>query len=264
MVARLTADRTRTLDEEWKAVTARHLTRYDTAERDAWLAEENRIAEWHREYRAKYELEQRLAVWTAKRANVVILGTRGHTRCLYEYVDGFAGLDVSAFVPMDDQPGEPGELSVYREAVARRHRLDAPSTQCWSRRTSTRRWPSPDSRDVIRPGTDVLAMYDDAGDSLLHVLPERWAVVNPLPTAGGTEIGRSVRLQPDQAFRQHRFRVQHAADPHRRAVRGDRQLSLLSSHGRLAEGHQVDHARGVRRAAPRRSRRTSSARRWAS
>ena len=35
MVARLTADRARTLDEEWKAVTARHLTRYDTAERDA-------------------------------------------------------------------------------------------------------------------------------------------------------------------------------------------------------------------------------------
>ena len=61
MVARLTADRAQTLDEEWKAVTARHLTRYDTAERDAWLAEENKIAEWHREYRAKYELEQRLA-----------------------------------------------------------------------------------------------------------------------------------------------------------------------------------------------------------
>ena len=35
MVARLTADRARTLDEEWKAITARHLTRYDTAERDA-------------------------------------------------------------------------------------------------------------------------------------------------------------------------------------------------------------------------------------
>ncbi|MGH7552407.1 MAG: carbamoyltransferase family protein, partial [Longimicrobiales bacterium] len=84
MVARLMADRTRTLDEEWKAITRRHLTRYDTAERDTWLAEENKIAEWHREYRAKYELERRLAAWKAKRANVVILGTRGHTRCLYE------------------------------------------------------------------------------------------------------------------------------------------------------------------------------------
>jgi peptidoglycan/xylan/chitin deacetylase (PgdA/CDA1 family) len=31
-------------------------------------------------------------------------------------------------------------------------------------------------------------MYDDAGDSLLHVLPGRWAVVNPLPAATGVEI----------------------------------------------------------------------------
>src|SRR6185503_17558093 len=117
MVARLTADRAKTLDEEWTAMTARHLTRYDTAERDAWLAEENKIAEWHREYRAKYELEQRLAAWKTTRARVVIVGTRGHTRCLYEYVDGFASLDVSAFAPMDDQPGEAGELNVYREAT---------------------------------------------------------------------------------------------------------------------------------------------------
>ncbi len=34
---------------------------------------------------------------------------------------------------------------------------------------------------VARPEPDVLALYDDAGDSLLHVLPERWAMVNPLP-----------------------------------------------------------------------------------
>ena len=197
MVARLTADRARTLDEEWKTVTTRHLTRYDTAERDAWLAEENRIAEWHREYRAKYELEQRLAVWTAKQANVVIIGTRGHTRCLYEYVDDFAGLTVSAFVPLDDQPGEPGELSVYREAALTAidwTAVDAVlvSTHEYQALALSR------LADVIGPGTDVLAMYDDAGDSLLHVLPGRWAVVNPLPTAGG-EVGRGVRLQPDQA-----------------------------------------------------------------
>jgi carbamoyltransferase len=183
MVARLTADRTQTLDEEWKAITARHLTGYDTTERDAYLAEENKIAEWHREYRAKYELEQRLAVWSATRARVVIVGTRGHTRCLYEYFDGVARLDVAAFVPMDDQPGEPGELRVYREAS-----LDAVD------------WPAVDAvlvstheyqalalsrlKPLVRPGADVLAMYDDAGDSLLHVLPGRWPAVNALPSTG--------------------------------------------------------------------------------
>ena len=182
MVARITADRAQTLADEWTRITAHHLTRYDTAERDAWLAEENKIAEWHREYRAKYEVEQRLAAWKASRAKVVILGTRGHTRCLYEHIDGFASLDVTAFVPMDDQPGEPGELGVYNEVA-----LDSidwtvvdavlVSTHEYQALALSRLEP------VIRPGIDVLAMYDDAGDSLLHVLPGRWAVVNPLPSA---------------------------------------------------------------------------------
>jgi carbamoyltransferase len=192
MVARLTADRARTLDEEWQVVTARHLTRYDTVERDTWLAEENKIAEWHREYRAKYELEQRLTVWTSTRARVVVVGTRGHTRCLYEYIDGFPALDVAGFVAMDDQPGEPGEFSVYRETT-----LDAIdwaavdavliSTHEYQALALSR------LEHHVLSSTDVLAMYDDAGDSLLHVLPGRWAVVNPLSSV------RSVRLQTEAA-----------------------------------------------------------------
>jgi carbamoyltransferase len=183
MVARLTADRAVALDREWASVTARHLTRYDTVERDAWLKEENKIAEWHREYRAKYELEQRLAAWKAQGARVVIVGTRGHTRCLYEYVEGVAGLDVAAFVAMDDQPGEPGALRVYREAT-----LDALDWNAVDAvLVSTHEYQALALARLegrVRTGTDVFAMYDDAGDSLLHVLPERWAVVSPLPATG--------------------------------------------------------------------------------
>jgi peptidoglycan/xylan/chitin deacetylase (PgdA/CDA1 family) len=197
MVARLTADRAQMLDEEWKTVTARHLTRYDVIERDKWLAEENKIAEWHREYRAKYELEQRLAVWKSSRARVVIVGTRGHTRCLYEYVEGFSSLDVTAFVPLDDQPGEPGELRIYREAsldTVDWNAVDAVlvSTHEYQALALAR------IERAARRGTDVLAMYDDAGDSLLHVLPERWPMVHPLPSTGPA-LDRSVRPDPDLA-----------------------------------------------------------------
>jgi carbamoyltransferase len=209
MIARLTADRTRTLDEEWKTVTSRHLTRYDTSERDTWLAEENKIAEWHREYRAKYELERRVTLWTNKVTRVVVFGTRGHTRCLYQYVDGFAQLDVAAFVPMDDRPGEPGELNVYREASF--DAIDWASVDAVL--VSTHEYQADALarlKDVVRPGTDVAALYDDAGDSLLHVLPERWAAVHALPPSNRgvesdrsvllqPEADRSVRLQPDQA-----------------------------------------------------------------
>jgi peptidoglycan/xylan/chitin deacetylase (PgdA/CDA1 family) len=93
---------------------------------------------------------------------------------------------------LDYQPGEPGDLSVYREAS-----LDAIdwsavdavliSTHEYQARAQSRLEP------VIEPGTDVLAIYDDAGDSLIHVLPERWAIVNPLPSTP------SGRLQPDLA-----------------------------------------------------------------
>jgi peptidoglycan/xylan/chitin deacetylase (PgdA/CDA1 family) len=41
-------------------------------------------------------------------------------------------------------------------------------------------------------------MYDDAGDSLLHVLPERWPMVHPLPSTGPA-LDRSVRPDPDLA-----------------------------------------------------------------
>jgi len=119
---------------------------------------------------------------------VAIVGTRGHTRCLYEYVDGFAELEVAAFVPLDDQPGEPGQLHVYREAT-----LD---TVEWSDidavLISTHEYQTLALERVLglpRAGADVFTMYDDAGDSLLHVLPERWAVLNPLPASGtGLEV----------------------------------------------------------------------------
>ncbi len=180
LVKKLTADRARVLDEEWKTITAKYLTRYDLSERDAYLAEENKIAEWHREYRSRYELQEKIAEWKGKAAKIVIVGTRGHTRCLHLYIDGFADLDVAAFVSMDDQPGESGELTVYTETAL--------STIDWSGidgvLVSTHEYQAlavARLEGTVPRGTEVFTMYDDAGDSLLHVLPGRWAIVNPLP-----------------------------------------------------------------------------------
>src|SRR5678815_363002 len=94
-----------------------------------------------------------------------------------------------------DQPGEPGELRIYREAsldTVDWNAVDAVlvSTHEYQALALAR------IERVARRGTDVLALYDDAGDSLLHVLPERWAMVNPLPAGRGVEVDRSVRLPP--------------------------------------------------------------------
>jgi carbamoyltransferase len=179
VVKRLTTARAERLSAEWAALTEKHLTRYDSAERDAYLAEENRIAEWHREYRAKYELEQRLAGWLAADATVVVAGTRGHTRCLFDYIADFSRLRVRAFVALDDRPGERGDLAVYEESP-----LDALD---WSGvdavLVSTHEYQESLTallRGSAPPGVEIVTIYDDAGDTLLEVLPGRWPVVTEL------------------------------------------------------------------------------------
>src|SRR5688572_11334477 len=119
LVKTLTADRAAGLDRQWQEITARYLTAYDTTERDAYLAEANKIAEWHRSYRSKYELELWVDEWCAAQTRLVVVGTRAHTRCLYQYIDRFAEVAVHAFVALDDLPGERGEFGRYPEAAPR-------------------------------------------------------------------------------------------------------------------------------------------------
>ena len=176
MVKRLTEERARVLDEEWAHVTATHLTAYDTQERDGYLAEANKIAEWHRNYRSKSTLEVHIDEWCRTAAKVLVVGTRAHTRCLYEYLDRFAELRVSAFVPLDHLPSERGEFRVYREQPLedvdwRGVNAVLISTHEYQHATAAR------VGAAAPAGTPVVTLYDDAADSLLHVLPGSWPVV---------------------------------------------------------------------------------------
>jgi carbamoyltransferase len=178
LVTRLTAARARTLDAEWKAITAKHLTRYDPAERDAYLAEENGIAEWHRSYRAKYELEGVLARWIGTGATVIIAGTRGHTQCLHQYIADFSRLTVAAFIALDDLPGEAGDFGPYPEVGL----SNVDWTGVDAVLVSTHEYQDVALRrlaSLAPPRTvEVFTMYDGAGDSLMHVLPGAWPIVN--------------------------------------------------------------------------------------
>ena len=177
LVAQLTAARAARLEADWRALRARHLTRYDTAERDAYLAEENRIAEWHRDYRAKYELDTRIVEWLARGAALVIVGTRGHTRCLYDHVADFARLRVRAFVPLDDRAGESGVFDAYEERT-----FDAVDwTGVDAVLVSTHEYQDPTAarlRRTVPAHVAVVTLYDDAGDTLMQVLPGRWPIVD--------------------------------------------------------------------------------------
>jgi len=190
LVKRLTAHRQRVLDEEWQTVTAVHLTGYDTAERDTYLQEENKIADWHRDYRSKYELEQQVSEWIHRGARVLLVGTGGHTRCLYEYVDRFRELHVAGFVPMDDLPGEWGDFDVHPRLDAR----DVPWSDVDAVLISTHEYQTlavQRVRQVAPSRVPVATIYDDAGDSLMFVLPQRWPALGPLGPGSGTPTPRA-------------------------------------------------------------------------
>jgi len=205
MVKRLTEDRAQTLNAEWTDITSRYLTRYDAAERDAYLAEANKIAEWHRNYRSKYELETHIDHWCESGARVLIVGTRGHTRCLYRHIDRFHEINVSGFVPMDDRPGERGGFAAYRELTIDQidwRSIDAVlvSTHEYQHEAASRVWKS------VPREIPVVTLYDDAGDSLLHVLPGQWPVLREAPGSGtavsmGSSESYDFEAPPAQEFR---------------------------------------------------------------
>ncbi|MGH9970442.1 MAG: carbamoyltransferase C-terminal domain-containing protein [Pyrinomonadaceae bacterium] len=179
LVKTLTDERQKALDDEWEKVTRNYLVNYNTEERDRYLAEENRIADWYRDYRSKYELEKPMLQWRESGARLLIVGTRAHTRCLYLYIPEFPQLDVRGFVALDDLPSEHAEFSVYPEFKLDNVHWDEIDAVL----VSTHEYQDMALEHLRRSAPankQIVTIYDDAGDSLIYVLPDRWPVMNPV------------------------------------------------------------------------------------
>jgi len=169
--------REKDLEDDWKLITNKYLINYDENERDRYLDEENKIAEWHRDYKAKYELEKAMIRWREQGKRILIAGTRMHTCCLYLYIAEFPSINIVGFVPFDDYPGEQGDFNVYSEMT-----LDNVD---WGQvdeiLISTHEYQS-QITEKIKPlvSIPVIEIYDDACDSLIYVLSDRWPIQNPI------------------------------------------------------------------------------------
>lgn len=177
LLARIKADRQQRIDAEWKRALSEHLRNYDEAERDNYLAEENKISEWYRDYRAKYELEKAIIEWRARDRRILVIGTRRHTACLYLYIQDFPRLRIGGFVAMDDLPAESGPFSAFPETTLDAVRWDEVDEVL----VSTHEYQEEALRRIraANPDARVVTIYDTACDSLLYVLPGRWPVINP-------------------------------------------------------------------------------------
>lgn len=179
LVNQMRKDRERTLARQYSRITEKHLHRYNHDEMQAYLKEENEIAEWHRRYRAKYELEKAMIGWSRDHESLLIVGTRNHTKCLYLYIPDFPSLKVHGFVPFDETVGEDGEFSgVYHELALSEVPWNEVSAILISSHEHQRLL-SQRVKEQSPAHIPVVTLYDDACDSLLHTLPGKWPVMNP-------------------------------------------------------------------------------------
>lgn len=71
---------------------------YDTAERDIYIEESNKMSEWHVKYRSKYELEKMTNIWARDKTRIIIVGTRDHTATLPKTINEFYNLEIVGFI----------------------------------------------------------------------------------------------------------------------------------------------------------------------
>lgn len=179
LVSKMKADREAALTADYEGLTKKYLYEYNSESMKTYLQEEDRIAEWYRDYRAKYELEKAMTRWRAENKRVLIVGTRGHTACLYLYIPEFPSIQVLGFVPCDQELGEKGEFAgVYPEVALEEvdwNEVDAVliSSHEYQERLGKK------VKAAAPSEIEIASIYDSACDSLLFTLPGKWPVMNP-------------------------------------------------------------------------------------
>ena len=176
LLNRIRSDRQAGMDSAWSKAVRHNLERYDDTERDTYLVEENKISEWYRNYRAKYELEKSIVQWRETRKRLLVIGTRSHTACLYLYIPDFPALTVTGFAAMDDLPAESGTFDAWPETDLEHVHWDEVDTVFVS--THEYQVEAIERVKAHAPDAEIVKIYDDACDSLLYVLPGLWPVIN--------------------------------------------------------------------------------------
>ncbi len=112
LVERLRREREARIAAREADAIARFCPGYDLAERDRYLAEENRKAVRHVTQRWRELLEQKAAAWAGRGSRVLLVGTPDHTAFLLRHVPGLSKVRVVGFIPFGDKRDEPAIAGV--------------------------------------------------------------------------------------------------------------------------------------------------------
>ena len=114
LTPRLITERDDKLKKRESSLIKKFFPNFDEQERDHFIAESNKMSEWHALYRSKYELEKKIIEWRANNVPIIIVGSQRHTALLVEKINGFYGLNIRGFVEyMGSEEIAPDQKSAY-------------------------------------------------------------------------------------------------------------------------------------------------------
>lgn len=100
---RLAAARTQRIEENYQKALKRFFPDYDSHERDRYIAESNKDAQWRVVHRSRYELEKTAWRWKRDQKRILIVGTRDHTALLPRRILEFSDITVVGFVDFNNR-----------------------------------------------------------------------------------------------------------------------------------------------------------------
>ncbi|MBI1971121.1 hypothetical protein HYS47_05205 [Candidatus Woesearchaeota archaeon] len=142
---------------------------YNEQEKETFLEEANKIAEWHTKYRSKYELEKMTNKWVEEKAKILIIGTKDHTALLPKVINQFGDLNIVGFINFDSKYDRDAAATVpypeYKMDQISSIPYDALLVSSWEYNF--------DIESVLRGrgiGNKMYVIYDNASRSFLDTL----------------------------------------------------------------------------------------------
>jgi len=173
----LLQERAADLERDYSHIVTKVLCRgYKKEEIQPYVDEDNKIANWWRDYRSKYELEKAAHRWLKDKSKILIIGSKNKTKLLYEYINEFADLNVvGAYYPIKeaDHSGK-WEAPFQKYKVLTSRQLKRASCDILLIASYRYQNQLAEQYGPLLKSKEVYKIYDNASEDLLFVLPNKW------------------------------------------------------------------------------------------
>ena len=94
---KMRSDREKKLKNERNLILRKYFPGYNEKEKGAFIAESNKMSEWHVKYSCKYELEKKVLDWVRDKKKILIVGEEKEKEVLHSHINYFDFVNVTGF-----------------------------------------------------------------------------------------------------------------------------------------------------------------------